>query len=560
MPKFSERLKDEIRAKVRVSEIASRKVKLKRAGKEWAALSPFTSEKTPSFFVNDAKQIFKCFSSGKGGDVFALFMEFENCSFPEAVERLAEMAGVEIPRYNEEDRQRDQKRKTVLEALSAAQDFFAKSLRANAEAKKYLEDRRIDPETISEWGIGFAPSGAGAIPNALKDFPKDVLIDAGLVRENSRGAYGFYRGRITFPIRDRQGRVVSFGARSIRPDQTPKYLNGGDTEVFHKSNTLFGIDTARVAIGDDRKANGFVLAEGYLDVIAFARAGVRYAVAPLGTSVTEQHLDELWRWGPEPIVCLDGDAAGQKAAVRISKLALPKINSGMTVSFVRLPEGKDPDDIVRDRGPAALRNLVRSPIPMPRMIWEFERDQGPLDTPERRTGFRARLNEYVELIKDRETARHYKNAFFEWTRDFYRRGEKSVAKSLDSGNVIGHRGLGVLVACIDNPYLIADFIEDLAEAQWSPECQTIYERVVDMESDGIEIDRNVVVETLMIEMKETAAEMVLRYPAGDPVVRQSAQWERIRRSIFQLRFGNEKPKTIEDAIRLANDRREMTKK
>lgn len=562
MARYDDAFKDEVRSRIKVSQIAGQRVKLKRAGRELVGLSPFTNEKTPSFYVNDEKRIFKCFSSGIGGDVFSLVQHFQNMDFPGAVKYLADMAGLDLPEDTPEQRARYRKQGTLREALETAQVFFRKCLNPNDESQvsKYLKARSIGFSTIEKWGLGYAPRDPTALAKQMDSFPKSVLLEAGLIKENARGVYGFYRDRLMFPIRDRQGRVVSFGARALRDNQKPKYINGPASPVFDKSRMLYGIDTAKTALMENREINGLILSEGYLDVIAFETAGIPIAVAPLGTSVTEAHLAELWHWGSEPIVCLDGDAAGQRSAKRIIGLALPKIGDGKTVLFARMPAGQDPDDVYRQRGASALKQIISQPVSMPRMIWEMERNHEPLDTPERRTAFRSRLNEYLAKIKDRETARHYKDAFYRWTRDYYRRGQKQRATTLSNGSVIGHRGLGVLVACMENPELIEEIEEGLAMAVWSPECRAIFELMFNLHIDGLEISRDVVLDGLLAEMKTGAADILDEFPKGEKIKPDGVKWRSIIRSVQMLKVRDAKPSSLSEAMREAATRRKITKK
>jgi len=560
MPRYSDSFKDEIRKRIKVSDIASKRVKLKRSGRELAGLSPFTQEKTPSFYVNDTKQIFKCFSSGIGGDVFTLFMEFENCTFPQAIERLADMAGVELPKYTPEERQKDDRRKLIYAAMNDAQALFSAELNNSELAKSYVQSRGIDAQTIKEWGIGFAPEDWSAIPRFLSGkYNNDILIEAGLTKQSSRGQFGFYRNRLTFPIRDTQGRVVSFGARALDQDQKPKYLNGPDSPVFHKSNTLYGIDTAKKGLTVKRDAQGLILSEGYLDVIAFARAGLPIAVAPLGTSVTEAHMREIWRWGPEPIICLDGDAAGRRAALRLIKKVLPEVEQGRTVLFAQIPAGQDPDDVLRQKGSRGLADIVKNPTSLPRKTWELEREVDALDTPERRTAFKTRLNEHLSLIKDRETQKHYREAFFQWTREHYRRGQKNNSKSIASGDIASHRGLGILATCIDNPDLIDEIAEDLATAHWSSECHSIFEAMFQLYQDGMDINRSVVIDTLLVKFNNIAADMLESYPYSGSIDSGSSQWHSVVRSVYHLKPPSDEPKALHDAI-FEQRRRRRTEK
>lgn len=483
-------------------------------------------------------------------------------TFPDAVEYLAGIAGLDMPAYTPQERQKDDERKLLFSALNDAQDFFVRSLQGTdgADVRKYLDARRIDQKTVAKWGIGFAPLRPSSLPDALKRHKMSILIKAGLIRENARGTYGFYRNRLTFPIRDRQGRVISFGARAIQADQKPKYVNGQDSPVFHKSRTLYGLDVSSSALGLDRNANGLILSEGYLDVIAFARAGIPLGVAPLGTSVTDDHLTELWRWGPEPIICLDGDKAGYRAAGKVIEKALPRIGAGRTILFAQMPAGQDPDDVLRQGGPDALKSIIRNPVPMPRLIWERERDAEPLDTPERRAAFKARLNEQAGLIKDKETLRHYKDAFYRWTRDHYRRGQKNASQTLRSGGVVGHRGVGILISCIDNPKLIEEIDMDLAMAEWSPECKAIFDLVFLAYRNDLEINRDKIIDGLLVDMNTNAADILESYPRGRVLEPGGRQWQSIKDSVWLLRKEEHKPKSLADAMREQTVRRGITKK
>lgn len=554
MGRITDNFKDQIRDRIRVSDVAGRHVKLKRAGREFAGLSPFTNEKTPSFFVNDEKQFWHCFSSGKHGDIFSLVMELENLTFIEAVKQLAEKAGLEMPEYTAKAKEQDDRRKLMYKAMNDAQDLYEKALYGDdgAPAREYLKSRGIGQTTAKKWGLGMAPPGYQTTPNALRHHSKDVLIESGLVKDNDRGAFGFFRNRLTIPVRDRQGRIVTFSARALDPDGKPKYLNGPETPIFSKSRTLYGADVAKNAIIKDKDALGLVLTEGCMDVIALGRAGINLGVAPLGTSITELHLEELWRYGPEPTICLDGDRAGQRAAGRVIDLALPRIRAGRTLKFAMMPAGQDPDDVLRQSGPRAVKNIIQSPISMPRMIWERERNLEPLDSPERRAGFRKRQDEHLAKIKDRETARHYKDAFFNWTRDLYRRGSQRQGKSLQGASVISHRGMGVLIRCIDNPDLFASNDEGLLMADFSPDCEKILKIAMDAFIAGMDLSREMVMDSLLADMQTNLARAVDGYPRMAPITPGSRQWDETCIAINCLREREEKPKSLADAMKAAS--------
>ena len=557
MGRITDGFKDQIRDQIRVSDIAGKHLKLKRQGREFAGLSPFTNEKTPSFFVNDEKQFYHCFSSGKHGDVFALVMELENLSFMESVKRLADLAGLDMPQYTPQAKAEDERRKLIYAAMNDAQDLFVKTLYSDAGkiARDYLKSRGIDKDVAVKWGLGMAPPGYQTFGSLMRHHRKDVLLAASLLSESPRGDMGFFRNRLTFPVWDRQGRVVTFSARALDPDGKPKYLNGKASPVFDKSKTLYAANTAKDAIAKNRDAQGLVISEGCMDVVALGRAGCDIAVAPLGTSITNDHLSELWRYGAEPVACMDGDKAGRRAAMRLVDLALPRISGGRTIKFAMMPDGQDPDDILRQSGPDAVMKIINNPISMPRLIWEYEQTAGPLDSPERRAGFRTRLNEYVAKIKDSDTARHYRDAFFNWTREHYNRGSKSLhKKNLQGANIVRHRGMGVLIRCIDNPGLFPECDEDLMGAKWGPESQKIFDAAMNAYMADIDISRELIVDGLLADMQTNAAQAILAYPRLPPILPGSKIWDDTKEGIRALgRMDKKKPRGLAAAIARAKE-------
>ena len=397
--RFGENFMDELKARIRPSDVISRHVKLKRQGREFAGLSPFTNEKTPSFFVNDDKGFYHCFSSGKHGDAISFLMEIEGLSFPEAVERLANMAGMELPKEDPEAEKRAARNKVTINWMDEAQNFFEASLRqqSGAQAREYLKGRGLNGEAAKRFGIGYAPDSYNALRDHLvqKGADIDVLDRAGLVikpDDPSREPWDRFRNRIMFPIRDPRGRLVAFGGRAMEKDAKAKYLNSPETDIFHKGRVLYHYPEARKALSDPKNgARGLIVAEGYMDVIALARAGFAHAVAPLGTALTEDQLDLLWRAGPEPILCFDGDAAGLRAAYRSVERAVPKIRPGQTLRFALLPQGQDPDDLIRAQGAPAMREVLDRSVPLIDMLWQREVSEEPLTTPEARAGLKDRI-------------------------------------------------------------------------------------------------------------------------------------------------------------------------
>ena len=414
--RFGENFMEEIKTRVRVSDVVGRSVKLKRQGREFAGLSPFTNEKTPSFFVNDEKGFYHCFSSGKHGDAISFLMEIENLSFPEAVERLAALAGVEMPKEDPKAEARAKQNKIAVNWMGEAQAFFAKSLmrEAGRDAREYLKGRGLTQTAAERFGIGFAPDSFDALRDELLQKGADIklLVQTGLLIEpedRTRQPWDRFRNRIMFPIRDSRGRLVAFGGRAMDKDAKAKYLNSPETSLFHKGSVLYRYPEARKAlVAPNNPARGLIVAEGYMDVIALARAGFDQAVAPLGTALTEDQLDLLWRAGPEPILCFDGDKAGVRAAFRSIERALPKLKPGQTVRFALLPEGQDPDDLIQAKGPSAMREVLEAAIPLVDMLWEREREAGPLNTPEDKAGLKDRIYAALREITHDGVREQYK--------------------------------------------------------------------------------------------------------------------------------------------------------
>ncbi|HAE93591.1 MAG TPA: DNA primase, partial [Hyphomonas atlantica] len=361
-------------------------------------------EKTPSFYVNDQKRIFKCFSSGMGGDVISFVMETERLSFMEAVEKLAEEAGMELPRADPRAAEAYDHRKRLQEVCEAAAAYFEERLQSSegAGAREYLEGRGLKPAAWKRHRLGYAPDDWRKTSAHLKaeGFTQAEILEAGLTKESDRGGepYDAFRGRLMFPIPDSRGGIIAFGGRALTPDAKPKYLNSGDTPLFHKSRVLYRYKAAREALGHG-EGGGLIVCEGYMDAIALTEAGFGQAVAPLGTALTEEQISLLWRAGPEPVLCFDGDRAGLGAAYRAVDRALPHVEPGRSLFFVLLPDGMDPDDLIRERGPVAMGEALEARIPLSELLWLRERDAEPLDTPERQAGLEARLMQAAAQIK-----------------------------------------------------------------------------------------------------------------------------------------------------------------
>src|SRR5680860_191515 len=409
--KFSDSFLDEIRARLPVSQVVSRRVQLKRAGREWKGLSPFNTEKTPSFTVNDQKGFYHDFSSSKHGDIFTFLMETEGLSFPEAVERLAGEAGVPMPAPDPQYERTVKERLGLLDALEAAAKVFEEALRASVgrEALGYAEGRGIARDTIKEFRVGYAPGGRDVLKTALlkRGFTEAQLLETGLVikPEDGRPTYDRFRNRLTIPILDSKSRVITFGARALEADAQPKYLNSPETRLFDKGSMVYNFARARTSAFDKGE---LIVVEGYMDVIALHQAGFTNVVATLGTAFTERQMEILWLLAPEPVICFDGDRAGEAAAARAIDRMLPHLSEGRSFRFAFLPEGQDPDDLVKSAGADAFASCVTNAHPLIDMLWTRETQASPLDTPERRAAFEARLETLLGEIGNVRVKDHYR--------------------------------------------------------------------------------------------------------------------------------------------------------
>ena len=405
---------DELRARTLLSVVISPSVKLIRAGREWKACCPFHNEKTPSFTINDEKGFYHCFGCGAHGDAIRFLTDARGLPFMDAVKELASKAGLDVPAPDPQARERAERTSTLTDVMAACQQWFAEQLGGieGAEAREYLAKRGIGPATVARFGIGLAPEGRNKLKAALSSLGEDKLVETGMLIKPDEGeTYDRFRGRLMIPIRDARGRVIAFGGRILGAGE-PKYLNSPDTPLFDKGRTLYNLDLASPAT---RSARRLIVVEGYMDVIALARAGISEAVAPNGTAVTEAQLERMWRLDPNPILCFDGDSAGQKAAVRAATRALPHLGAERTLRFVELPAGQDPDDVVSNGGRDAIEALLSAPEPLVDRLWRHELQAQPLTTPEARAGLRQRLIEHSQAIADQALARLYRE---DWLRRF----------------------------------------------------------------------------------------------------------------------------------------------
>ncbi len=401
---------DELRARITLSSIIGRTTRLQKAGREFKACCPFHNEKTPSFTINDEKGFYHCFGCGAHGDAIRWMTDQRGLAFMDAVKELAAEAGMEVPAPDPRAAQRAERQAGLHDVMSAAQDWFCGNLRSSegAAARAYLERRGFSPGIVEQFGFGYAPDSRTAIKQALGQFDEAMLVEGGLrIAVEGKQPYDRFRDRLMLPIQDARGRVIAFGGRILATDKTdaPKYLNSPDTPLFDKGRTLYNLHRAGPLA---RQAGRIVVVEGYMDVIALSAAGIGEVVAPLGTALTERQIELLWRIVDTPVLCFDGDAAGQRAAMRAITRALPLLRPGHSLNFLQLPAGLDPDDLVRRDGPEAMERLLAKPAQLLEMLWEHERDARPLASPEDKAGLRARLIHHIEAIGDRDIKSLYR--------------------------------------------------------------------------------------------------------------------------------------------------------
>lgn len=393
---------DELRARITLSAVISRTTRLTKAGREFKACCPFHNEKSPSFTVNDEKGFYHCFGCGAHGDAIRWMTDQRGLSFMDAVKELAAEAGLDVPAPDPRAAKVAEQRDSLHDVTKAAQEWFVAQLASpeGADARAYLATRGIDSHTIQRFGFGYAPEGRQALKAALSSFPESGLIEAGLrITIEGKDPYDRFRGRLMLPIEDARGRVIAFGGRILNAGRTdaPKYLNSPDTPLFDKGRTLYNLHRAGPV---SRQTGRVIVVEGYMDVIALAAAGIGECVAPLGTALTERQIEMLWRLVEAPVLCFDGDAAGQRAAMRAVSRALPLLRPAHSLRIVRLPAGLDPDDLIKREGAAAMERLLEEPRSLLDTLWEHERDALPLSTPEAKAGLKARLLAHVDTIAD----------------------------------------------------------------------------------------------------------------------------------------------------------------
>ena len=440
--KFSIETLNEIKDKISVSQVVEKTVQLKKRGKEFVGLSPFTKERTPSFTVNDEKQFYHCFSTNKHGDIFTFLVEVGGLSFPEAVEKLADEAGVQLRTFSPAEEEKINKSKKIFEALEISKSFFSSQIfdDNNSLALKYIRERGLDDKIINSYDIGYAPQG-----NKLEKFllskgvSHEIMTLAGMTIKDEKRKDNFYdrfRNRIIFPIRDIRNRVVGFGGRVINSNDQPKYLNSPETPVFHKGSLLYNFSKIRPNLKNN---DNLIVVEGYMDVVSLASKGFQNAVAPLGTAITETQLNILWKDSDSPIICFDGDKAGKQASFRATEIALKLLKPNKTLRFINLPDNLDPDDYIKNFGLESFNKFVDNASPLQSIIWDLCLQESNIDTPEGKAGFESMLRAKLNLIGDKSIKKHYGLLFKDMLDQFFyiKKTERKISKFDNSEKYTG---------------------------------------------------------------------------------------------------------------------------
>ncbi len=510
---------DEIRSRVVLRELIGRHVKLIRKGHEYSGLCPFHNEKTPSFTVSEEKGFFHCFGCGAHGDAIGYVMRFENLTFPEAVKRLAQEIGISVPNVSPEELKSEKIRSSLYDVMEKACHFFEKSLKSpqGANALKYLRGRGLDDDDISRFRLGYAPESRNILKQALisASVSESLLIDSGLLikLENRGMSYERFRNRVIFPISDQGSRIIGFGGRALG-DVQPKYLNSPDTALFQKGSILYNIKTGRSA---SVAAGRVIVVEGYMDVIALARAGIKEAVATLGTALSERQLALLWKIEPEPVLCFDGDNAGVLAAYRAAERALPLLQPGKSLRFIFLPSGEDPDTLLKSAGRDAMEEILGNASTLSQVIWNMEAAQQTLDTPERLAGFEHRLEKHARSIVDKKVQYQYRISFRAklsqmTSKMFSQKSLRGANSNQQSGatnfthkarnppeTLAKRREEAVLATVIRQPALLDGYAEAIGKLEFSdPELNRVRQEILTFYASSPDLDRKMLMEHLRL--------------------------------------------------------------
>jgi DNA primase len=474
---YAPQLLDEIRHRLSLANVVAKHVRLQKHGRDFTGLCPFHKEKTPSFNVVEDKAFYHCFGCGAHGDVIGFTMRIQNIGFREAVEDLARQAGVELPKESAKPTAEIERRATLHQACAAAADLFETQLWSleGKTALDYLRKRGLSDDLIRRFRLGWAPNSWNFLRDELgKLFPEELLIAAGLVHKGDRGRHDFFRSRVMFPIFDRAGRPVAFGGRVLDGGQ-PKYLNSPDTEIFSKRRMLFGFHLARKAFS---KESPPIIVEGYIDVVTLHGAGFHSAVAPLGTSLTEDQLTELWRVSDRPVICFDGDAAGLRAAARALDHALSTLTPSKSLRFVSLADGHDPDSLIRNFGREAFQEEMQLAQDASEFLWTLAVQGERPKTAERLATARQFLDDKIRLIADRNVQQSYRTILLSRLWEIYREQRPVGNKRKTQAKISSLTGtikdinvrltknkicLLLLATAINHPYLLEHHIDNFVE-------------------------------------------------------------------------------------------------
>ncbi|MBK1698954.1 DNA primase [Rhodovibrio salinarum] len=582
---FPQEFLDRIRSMVPIADVVGRKVRLTKRGREHTGLCPFHNEKTPSFTVSEDKGFYHCFGCGAHGDVISFVVEQEGLSFPEAVEKLAAEAGLEVPKATPQERQREERRSSLYDVVEEACRWYEQQLagKDGQAARDYLAGRGIDAETREAFRLGYAPGQRGALRQAMhaRGIRDDQLVAAGLIKQPEDGGAprDYLFDRVIFPITDRRGHVIAFGGRTMG-EAKAKYLNSPESELFHKGRVLYNLARARRAARDTGE---LIVTEGYMDVIALAQAGFPAAVAPLGTAITEDQIAELWRLADEPVVCLDGDSAGRRAGYRLIDRALPQLKPGFSLRFALLPQGEDPDSLVSTQGPQAFRKIVDSGRPLAELLWMKQVEGRPLDTPERRAGLRQALMDDVKRIEQPDVAQAYKQdmlqrfdqAFgFQRSKGRNQRGGKGGGRWAPQGrernlspalgvrqpiSQLQHRQEQALIATLVNhPATLLENAEELAEIALAyRDTDILRRRLLDLALERQELDTVEICSHLRQVPDGTQLETALSrevyrlWPFADPGASVQDARQGLRHLLNLYRDRSAKDEAVEEGRRLA---------
>ena len=493
---------EELRARTTLSDLVGKRVKLVPKGGRLAGLCPFHSEKTPSFYVNDSEGFYHCFGCGVSGDAIGFLRESDGMDFMEAVRYLADVAGMVVPNNAPQDSEKAEQRKQAIDALEFAAQFYQTNLDSpvGKGASEYIRSRGLDAHIVSQFMLGYAPR-SGLYPSLQqRKFPKELIVQTGLagISERDGQPYDYFRDRLMFPIQNRQGRVIAFGARALGEAQ-PKYLNSPEGPTFSKKAVLYGWTQARALL---RQSLPLLVVEGYMDVIAVSASGVAAALAPLGTALTEQQIQLVWKLHTEPILCFDGDAAGQKAASRAIERILPLLEPGRTVRIASLPSGQDPDDILKSEGEEGLRRVLSAASGILDSLWQRKFSEYRLEDartqPGARAAFWADMRQLVRSISHNQTRTAYLDDV-EYRIGVMRAALKGASATATGGYSSGGYQAGQMVRTrrpktglriqyqaalallVRFPELFSDFAEELAMMQFDDnDLENLKKQIIDL--------------------------------------------------------------------------------